>query len=271
MDGRRTGEVMRVSVVSNAGLFIESKKHKILTDALTDKMPMGFSPIPAERREEILSGCAPYDNVTECLVSHYHKDHYDDATMKRYLASFHPTLYLPDAYKKAERYPKGIALEKIPLTHGIKKRYSLEKSGEVKKNGAPDETRDSIDYLDVFSISHSGREYRAMDVLVYHLHLDGKDLLLLSDADFDADYIGWMAGGIEYDAIIMNPLFLDIPTGREAVFQRLSAKNVVICHLPFKEDDTYGLYDMAITNMKEHGPFPCPVTLFRDRDSSILL
>ena len=246
---------MKITSVANAGLMIEGAGKKILLDAVYGRAPKGFSPIPQQRLEKLVAGLPPFDGITHVLVSHYHWDHYATDTAKALLAHQSPVFWMPDAYGMPQKLPQSARVELLP----------------TRKDALFTLDLGDGDRVDAFIIAHSGREFREVDVACFSVHLDGKSILALSDANFDPAYISRMAGDSEYDAVFSNPLFLDIPGGRETLFRGLKAKEIVICHLPYPEDDVFGMVKMAKKDAELFGPFPCSVTFWEEKDEELVL
>ena len=247
---------MKVTSVANAGLMIEGAGKKILLDAVYGRAPKGFSPIPEEKLEKLTAGEAPFDGITHVLVSHYHWDHYATDTMKRFLEHSDPVLWMVNTYGMPQKLPQSARVEL--LSPEKNKVFTLDLGGG--------------DYAEAFISAHSGREFREVDVACFSVHIGGKSILALSDADFDSAYISAMTDGVEYDAVFSNPLFLDIPGGRETLFRGLHAKEIVICHLPYPEDDVFNMVKMAKKDVDLFGAsFTCPVTFWEGKDESIVL
>jgi len=247
---------MRVSTVANAGLMVEGNGKKVLLDAIYSRAPKGFSPIPAEKYEALLAGEAPYDGVTHVLVSHYHWDHYATDAMKRFLEHNAPVLWMINTYGMPQKLPQSADIRLLPPEKD--KIFTLNLGGG--------------DRAEAFVIAHSGREFREVDVACFSVHLGGRSILVLSDANFEPDYLSAMAGEQEYDVVFSNPLFLDIPGGREALFRRLKAKKSIIYHLPYPEDDVFSMVRMAKKDAELFGAsFTRPVVFWEGKEESIEL
>jgi len=246
---------MKVTSIANAGLMIEGAGKKILLDAVYGRAPKGFSPIPEAKLEKLVKGEAPFDGVDLVLVSHYHWDHYATDTMKRFLEHNNPVIWMPDTCGMPQRLPQSARVQLLSAEKDAV--FTMDLGGG--------------DYVEAFIIAHSGREFRDVDVACFSVCLEGKRILVLSDANFDPAYISAMTDGAVYDAVFSNPLFLDIPGGRETLFRGLDAKEIVIYHLPYPEDDVFGMVKMAQKDAELYGPFPCPVTFWAEKDEEIEL
>lgn len=246
---------MKITSVANAGLMIEGNGKKILLDAVYSRAPKGFSPIPADKFVRLTAGEAPYDAVTHVLVSHYHWDHYATDAMKRFLEHNSPVLWMIDTYGMPQKLPQSADVRLIPPEKD--KMFTLDLG-----NG---------DKAEAFVIAHSGREFREVAVVCFSVHIGGKSILVLSDANFDPAYISRMTGAREYDVVFSNPLFLDIPGGRETLFHTLRTKEIVIYHLPYPEDDIFSVVKMAKKDIGLFGPFSRPLTLWEKKEAEITL
>ena len=255
MSEKKGGAEMKITSVANAGLLIEGAGKKILLDAVYGRAPKGFSPIPKEKLEKLTAGQPPFDGITHVLVSHYHWDHYATDTMKLFLEHNDPVLWMIDTYGMPQKLPQTARVELLPPEKDTVFTLDL---GDG-------------DRAEAFVIAHSGREFREVDVACFSVHLGGKSILALSDANFDPVYISSMTDGVEYDAVFSNPLFLDIPGGREALFRGINTKEIVICHLPYPEDDVFSMVKMAKKDAELYGPFSRPVTFWEEKDEEIQL
>ena len=65
-----------VQYIANAGVLVTDGKSKILFDPLFDTDFGQYFLPPAEIREAILEGVAPFDNVDAVFISHAHADHF---------------------------------------------------------------------------------------------------------------------------------------------------------------------------------------------------
>jgi len=244
--------------LANSGFLISGHGRKILVDGLYGKAPQGFSALPVKTREALIAGEPPFDGITYVLVSHYHPDHYDTETVRQFLQNQQPEIWLPDEELRVKR------LEGLAPLHPIR----MQMSGDPASGAGSDSGRDSQladlgdgDTLSWFITRHSGLHYREMRVICFIVNIAGRRLLFLSDADFDpaavrsglsaagaalAGQTAWAGphsqeGAFTFDRIFANPLFLDLPGGREILFEILDAEEIVVTHIPLKEDDIYDL------------------------------
>lgn len=51
--------------------------------------------------------------------------------------------------------------------------------------------------------------------------------MILGDSDYDTVFFKQMAGAMEFDAVIANPLFLHLPRGRRVFTQSIRTKEII--------------------------------------------
>ena len=121
---------------------------------------------------------------------------------------------------------------------------------------------------DSFSLKACGREYETVSHLCYVLEADGKKVLILGDSDYDSVFFKQMAGAMEFDAVIANPLFLHLPRGRRVFTQSIRTKEIIFCHLPFAEDDQIHFRNMMSEDMRQYETILPPMKRLRIRFKS---
>ena len=235
----------------NAGYMVTGHGKKVIIDGVYGRAPSGFSALPDEMREAILEGKPPFDNVTHVLISHYHKDHFDMASLLSFLEHNQPEIWIPDEERRYRRLgERAVNDADAPGGRNAGSRLGSGEPVRAHIHPVPQELGSLYecdlgdgDKLSAFAISHSGRSFKGVCVIVYALKIGDWQGLFLSDADFDPETIGGMMAGRHFDAVFANPLFLDLPGGRKTLFEILDAARIVIGHLPLEQDDVYELRD----------------------------
>jgi len=245
----------------NAGYMVTGHGKKVIIDGVYGRAPSGFSALPDEMREAILEGKPPFDEVTHVLISHYHKDHFDTSSLLTFLEHNSPEIYLPDEERRYRRLGERAYIAAASSEEGgVAGQSGHSEPGQAVIHPVPQEEGRLSEFdlgggdrLSAFVIRHSGRSFKGVSVIVYMLSLGSWTGLFLSDADFDPETIGEMTEGIRFDAVFANPLFLDIPGGRETLFEKLDTERIVIGHLPLPGDDVYGLRDKPEACIEAYG------------------
>ena len=228
--------MVTINLIANAGLCIASANTKILIDALYQHPPQGFSAPPEELQSALMQSMPPFDRVSHVLITHTHPDHFESALAGQYFRRYQPYVVIDRQQALALGDCEIAQCTKIPGGEGV--------MHDLKLNGD--------DWLRVFAIHHSGKEYEHVTNLCFLLQMEDKRILVLGDADFDPDYFQRMAGGETLDLLIANPLFLIVPKGRQVLFEALRAKQVAIYHMPFEKDDFYDMRKHAKRSIERY-------------------
>lgn len=200
---------IHITLVANAGLLLESGGRKLLLDGLHSQENGMFSPVPPCIREQIMKRIPPFDGIRWVAFTHFHEDHFDLDLVNRYLQEAAPEmLVMPEdtQYGVSSKLKAGVcSTEAIELPMGQCRSIRLWETGS----------------LTAFPSRHAGREYETVSHLCYVLEADGKKVLILGDSDYDTVFFKQMAGAMEFDAVIANPLFLHLPRGRRVFTQSI--------------------------------------------------
>ena len=110
---------MKITLLCNCGLAIESGGSTLLVDVLTEELPP-FYRAPETVRRAIIEGTGAFENICGLLFTHLHPDHFDRAAAEEF-AKNHPgaLLYIPNRREHApERLTAGpFALELHRVRH----------------------------------------------------------------------------------------------------------------------------------------------------------
>lgn len=100
---------LTVTYVANEGVLLEGGGYKILVDALFGPGIAPYATIPAEMRPALEGGQPPFDGVDLVLATHYHADHFDAATVLRFLQANGKARFVstPQAVELLRRLAQG--------------------------------------------------------------------------------------------------------------------------------------------------------------------
>ena len=243
---------IHITLVANAGLLLESGGRKLLLDGLHSQENGMFSPVPPCIREQIMKRIPPFDGIRWVAFTHFHEDHFDLDLVNRYLQEAAPEMLV-----MPEDTPNGVSSK---LKAGVCSTEAIElpmgqcRSIRLWETGS----------LAAFPSRHAGREYETASHLCYVLEADGKKVLILGDSDYDSVFFKQMAGAMEFDAVIANPLFLHLPRGRRVFTQSIRTKEIIFCHLPFAEDDQIHFRNMMSEDMRQYETILPPMKALTD-------
>lgn len=200
---------VQVTLSANAGVSIQIGKHRIWVDALHEEKQPGFSAVTPELYQKILRSDL-FCFPDYICVTHCHPDHYSAAMLN-------------DAKK---RWPNA----------------QLCLPGNEATVGTKDLT------LEFIPLPHEGAQYA--DVLHYGILIcaEGKHILIAGDCETASPVLAEAVGERQIDLAILNFPWVTLSKGRAFLTQRLKPKHILLCHLPFEEDDENGFRASAQRN-----------------------
>ncbi|MCI8477650.1 MAG: hypothetical protein HFE97_04790 [Oscillospiraceae bacterium] len=227
-----------LTLTANAGILLQFQGHKWLIDGLHTGNS-AFSGVPAALLDQIMAGAHPFDGIEGLCFTHLHEDHCLASVLERYRAEHpHTPVYLPPAVgegvpQEAEGLASALARSGGPVTVLTKPKESI--------SLGPDLT------LTAFSFPHSGVEFHdvAHDCLLFSLA--GCQVLFMGDAKQDPEGLSGLFSAYDIHTAVINPLFLTMGQGREAL-ALLRPSKLVICHIPFAWEDTMRFREMVVRN-----------------------
>ncbi len=150
---------VEATYLSNEGFLLQAEKGKVLVDALFGDGLKHYPVVPEKIRRQMEVAEGPFAGVDLILATHYHPDHFNAASVVRYLraqpeARFISTLqavekvlevdsdlksrvegFWPEPGKKAMRTVAGIEVEILRLHHGKTRRPEVQNLGFIVRLG----------------------------------------------------------------------------------------------------------------------------------------
>lgn len=196
---------IRVTLSANAGVSIQIGKYRILVDALHEDQQPGFSAVTPKLITQ-MPECEAFRKPDYICVTHDHPDHYSRRLVAR-------------------------AMEHWP---GAK--LCLAKPIRINDNGM---------MLEFIRLPHEGAQYA--DVVHYGILIscDGKNILIPGDCEIASPALAQAVGERKIDLAILNFPWITLNKGRAFVTHQIKPKHILVCHLPFEEDDANGFRKSA--------------------------
>jgi len=223
---------LQVTYIANEGFMLKTKSHKILIDALfTDGY--GYFACPTKDViEKILSASAPFDGVSLCFLTHYHKDHSDSKLIFDYLSKF-PSVKLVTT-KPALTFIDGEQFRFIKL-----KKQFCEITPETNRSIM--QTIDGVT-VKVLGLKHMSFYEDGIDIEEYmknigfYINLDGIRVFHSGDTKMDnlKDYIaknGTWKDPVDV-AFVYYELLNDGKPALEYLKKTLNPQYIVVMHVP---------------------------------------
>lgn len=204
-----------VTLTANAGVVLEWKGRVIWIDALhTGRVP-GFSPVSPTLWRRMRLALPPPDLL---CFTHCHPDHYSFS-----LASEARALW-PGA---------GIALPRRDFDGQF---FITGEESQISGDGMT---------LRFLRLPHEGAEYR--EEPHYGLLLSGgaANILIAGDCETASPSLLSRLEGLSIDLAILNFPWITLRRGRRCLEDVLRPQHLLLCHLPFAEDDVCGYRDAA--------------------------
>ena len=172
------GQGWRAHYLANAGVMVVRGETKVLFDPFFRNDYGQYDRVPQETEAALFAGSAPYDGIDALFISHHHDDHFDPATVMRYLQRW-PEVEL---YAPAQAVTALLALDEAAPPSLRSRLHSVDLE--------PDSAAVHLDMdglqIDAVRIAHAGWPERFADVenIVFRVTLDeAATVMHMGDAD----------------------------------------------------------------------------------------
>lgn len=251
---------IRITLIANAGVFIEYDGYRFLVDAIHQEKDHPFSVVRPEKLKDLIEGSGSYKDVEYILYTHCHSDHFSRRHTEAYLKNNRiEALFMPRTCRK------GVDPGDDSCTDWDDRAVML-----IGENGERKTHRLAVDLaIHAFQTDHLGEEYREDVHFCYVLSLGSANLLITGDADYHREVFEKALSGMSIDAVLVNPIFFNNKKGRTIISEVMKPREVIIYHIPFEEDDVYKIRKMTERDMKKHAQMNCIVTSLTEEGQSI--
>lgn len=229
-----------IELIGNSGVLMKYRGINILIDGIFTG-GAHFSPLPREMKKAVFGMASAYRDIEYLLFTHRHIDHFSLEYLKEYLRHNQvSSIYLPQAQQDEwdELECKGMLEDTFS---GVMHNYEGAFGGYTQEHLSEDIT------LRFHRSTHmGGAAYEKTIHYMIELLLDGDRYLFVADADAREENLSCIPADGKTKMIFVNPLFFQNPKGQK-ILKELQPENIVIYHLPFAEDDSSGLRELART------------------------
>jgi len=218
-----SSQEVKITFLVNAGFLLQSGDAAILIDAFVGHSNSAYGALPDDIRQALIDGQPPFDSVRLALVSHYHRDHFQPATATEFLKNHPETLLAssPEVLKairddNPELDQIEARLQEVWPEEGTALSLTL--------RGTP------VEFL---QLSHEGSDFYPAQCLGHLLHLGGKLILHIGDAELRAEQFEKLAlGSREIDVALVPYWLLKLESTHAFLRQHIGAKTLVATHVP---------------------------------------
>lgn len=227
----------RITYLSNAGVMLELHDKKILVDVFCNStIPLYKNP-PAEIKEQMILGVAPFDNVDILLFTHHHTDHFDPVSTAHFSEHNPRTIIISTPEVISQLYDQSPNIEKDRL---IKSNAFIGTIENIQINGVG---------IQSVSMLHDGKDYGGVHNFAYLIDVEGIKILHVGDAKpIKENYINLNLPHMEIDLLIVPFPYIGIPTGRQLIEKYIKPKKIAAIHLPYREFDSNRWIDITMKN-----------------------
>ncbi len=211
-----------ITYLANEGIMVSAGDKSVLVDALFRNGVSGYEHHEPAELEKIETAKPPYDGVDLLLVTHFHADHFDAASVVRHLehnknAVLVTSEQVTKEVRKAAADIARIASRIRPRTPEVKGRETDDSSG-IR--------------VDVLGLSHGGGRFEKVRNMGYVIHLGGKRILHVGDAQIDNacfEPMEQFAKGV--DVACLPHWMVEHPSGVAFVRDVLQPKQLIVFHI----------------------------------------
>ena len=229
--------MVRATLISNAGLLLEYRGVKLLVDAIYHTTDPFSNPPPAVW-SEMLAGEPPFDGVDTLLFTHDHPDHFSPERLMQYLRyrtvrQVVLPVMEPQHWEILQPFLEERRIQWTLLTARMQTADFQIPGGTVIR---PYFTR-HIDKA-FWNVPHS----------CYLISFGEKHVLLTADVDYTIETFGQISR-VHMNAVFVNPLFFNAL--RTGTFFKGTLQPDLLCvyHIPFQEDDRWQIRSMLSHNL----------------------
>lgn len=244
---------LSLSFIANSGVLIDGSSVRILVDGIYGKNP--HFTLPRKNIQKAVFGMnSVYRNIDYLLFTHRHTDHFDAAYTDEYVKNNSVKgVYVPEASNVMDSYLEDQRQLKTCRACGILNEFIP----EVTKAVRFELERDIV--ISYYRTEHlDGKSYPVINAGIL-LEMSGKRIFFAADSDYGKHNKDILAELGKLDCILVTPLFLVHPAGRD-IIERISPGRVVIYHLPDETDDSSGLIELSSKVMNYE--YCCPISAF---------
>lgn len=209
----------QVTLSANAGVALDFGGLRVWVDALHDEKVPGFSTVTPALWAAMRAHPA-FAAPDLLFFTHCHPDHFSERLAREALDLWpRAKIVLPE-----DRFPGQALL-----------------SGRRERVRLPDLT------LDFIRLTHEGPRYAGKPHYGCILESRGFRVLLTGDCKLCAPELAeFLQEDGPVDLAILDFPWLTLPRGRRFVQEHIRPRTLLVCHLPFPEDDIYGYRTAAL-------------------------
>lgn len=233
--------------VANAGVILNFGKLNIGVDILCDQIvPYNLTPESVENQVLDPKYCPQLDYI---FFTHEHPDHFNKHKVIEFLAKQPHTKVIANNIVTSELGEK-IDPERLVCINGKDSKEGLSLGEGVE--------------AEVFYSTHMGMQYKNIINLCMILKWEGKKILIPGDAEPRELLMSSKLEGQKLDFLIVPFPYITLNSVRKLVKESIRPEQILVIHLPSKEEDHHGLIRQSKEIYKKEGAL-FPYTVFGEQ------
>ena len=233
-------DVLRVTLISNAGLLLEYNGITLMLDGIYGREGHPFSNLSADTWQRMLQGLAPFEQIDYLLFSHAHPDHFSPAMTCEFLQHRRVKgVFLPSGMGEAAG-----ALLDVLQSRRIPCVTLSEQTDHAYYRIEPEIT------VHAFSTRHLDKKFWNIPHFCYLITFGRKQVLFTADVDYTSETFAAL-GDTPLRAVFVNPLFFSALEKGSYFHGTLHTQSICIYHVPFSQDDSMRMRPPLARNLVE--------------------
>jgi len=212
---------LEITYIGNEGVLIKAGMKQVIVDGLHREY-LGYSSLPQEQLDKIVTAQDPFGHVNLLLVTHVHADHFDARSVGLFLEHSPEAVLVSPQQVDDNLRMNFIDYDKIkaqikPVTPLWKEKIELTVAG-IK--------------LEVLGLQHSG-PMKLTQNLGYIVNLGGKKLLHVGDANMAVEnFERFKLNEENIDVAFIPYWYLVDNKGQTVVNDQIKARQIIAVHVP---------------------------------------
>lgn len=228
----QSSEKVELTYIANEGFLIAGGGKKVLVDALLrEGIPQDYARPDPNTLRKMESAEPPFDHVDLALATHFHRDHFNAASVAAHLRA-NPQVTFVSVHQAADLVAKEFAPGAREFARILSTTPDPQQKRHLTVNGIP---------LNVIRLRHGKFENTG-----FLLTLAGKKILHLGDSDGDVANFDVFDLEKEQIDVALVPYWYFLSTeGKRVVREHIRARNVIAIHVAIEKPDGEAKRDVA--------------------------
>ena len=256
----RTGDaregVLEVRALANEGFLLSAGRDAVLIDAFVSEPYSIYAALSGDALEQLLAAGGPFASVDVALTSHRHRDHFQPEPARSFLAARRDCTFVssPQVVAALLGVPEGVHPRSIGSMLPAAGEESLLELGGIR-----------VEFL---RLSHGTGRFARIQNLGHVITVGGVTALHVGDAAMEPEnFAAYELGERGIDVVFVPYWYFDDARGRRIIDEHFSPAELVACHIPPSELESYR------RRMAEEHPQVLvpqePLEVFRFRDENV--